>query len=53
MRPSGTYDTSDLIYYKHDNSDKWKKPGRVIGQDGQQVFVRHGGTHVRIHPCLS
>ena len=23
----------------------------LIGQDGQQVFVRHGGKYVRIHPC--
>ena len=52
-RPSSTtYDTGDLVYYKCNNSgDKWKGPGPVIGQDGQQVFVRHGGTYVRIHPC--
>ena len=23
----------------------------LIGQDGQQVFERHGGKYVRIHPC--
>ena len=52
IRPSGTtYDTDNLVYYKRNNSDKWKGPRRVIGQDGQQVFVRHGGTYVRIHPC--
>ena len=52
IRPSGTtYDTGDLVYYKCNNSDKWKGPGRVIGQDGQQVFVRHGGMYVRTHPC--
>ena len=51
IRPSGTtYDTGDLVYHKRNNSDKWKGPGRVIGQDGQQVSVRHGGTYVRIHP---
>ena len=46
-----TYNTGGLVYYKHNNSDKWKGPGCVIGQDGQQVFVRHGGTYVKIHPC--
>ena len=52
IRPSGTtYDTGNLVYYKRNNSDKWKEPGRVIGQDGQQVFVRHGGTYIKIHPC--
>ena len=52
IRPSGTtYDTGNLVYYKRNDSDKWKGPGHVIGQDGQQVFVRHGGTHIRIHPC--
>ena len=50
--PSGTtFDTGDLVYYKCNSSDKWKGPGHVIGQDGQQVFVRHTGTYVRIHPC--
>ena len=36
---------------KRNNSDKWKGPGRVTDQDGQQAFVRHDGTYVRIHPC--
>ena len=52
IRPSvTTHDTGDLVYYKCNNSDKWKGPGCVIGQDDQQVFVRHGGTYVKIHPC--
>ena len=35
IRPSGTtYDTGDLAYYKRNNSDKWKGPGRVTGQNG-------------------
>ena len=50
IRPSGTtYDTGDLEYYKRNNTDKRKGPGRVIGQDGQQVFVRYGDTYLRIH----
>ena len=23
----------------------------MIGQDGQQVLVKHGGSYVRVHPC--
>lgn len=28
---------------------EWKGPGVVIGQDGAVIFVRHGGTCVRVH----
>ena len=28
---------------------EWKGPGIVIGQDGVVIFVRHGGTYVRVH----
>lgn len=49
-----TYDnfvTGDQVYYKRADSDEWKGPGVVIGQDGVVVFVRHGGTYVRVHRC--
>ena len=45
------YFTGDLVFYKRNNSEKWKGPGTVIGQDGQQVLVKHGSTYVRVHPC--
>ena len=28
-----------------------ERSGTVIGQDGQQVLVKHGGSYVRVHPC--
>ena len=28
---------------------EWKGPGVVKGQGGVVIFVRHGGTYVRIH----
>ena len=28
---------------------EWKGPGVMIGQDGDMIFVRHGGTYVRVH----
>lgn len=39
------------MYYKRDDSNKWKGPGKVLGQDGKVVFVRHGSVYVRVHPC--
>ena len=43
--------TGDSVYYKRVDSRKWKGPGKVIGQDGQQVLIKHGGVYVRVHPC--
>ncbi|XP_066911985.1 uncharacterized protein [Clytia hemisphaerica] len=45
------YVTQDSVYYKRKNDPKWKGPGTVIGQDGQQVLVKHGSVYVRVHPC--
>lgn len=39
----------DKVYYKRVDSPEWRGPGVVIGQDGAVVFVRHGGTCVRVH----
>ena len=36
------------VFYKRDGSNKWLGPGKVIFQDGRVVFVRHGGTYVRV-----
>lgn len=43
--------SGDKVYYKRHDSREWKGPGTVIGQDGAVVFVRHGGTYVRVHQC--
>ena len=44
------YFTGNIVYYKRNNSNEWKGSGTVIGQDGQQVLVKHGGSYVRVHP---
>lgn len=50
LRPTDEkYETGDKVYYKHADSAQWKSPGVVIGQDGAVIFVRHGGTYVRVH----
>ena len=45
------FSPGDKLYYKRPDSQEWKGPGTVIGQDGPVVFVRHGGTLVRVHKC--
>ncbi|KAG1673036.1 DNA polymerase epsilon subunit 2 [Nymphon striatum] len=52
IRPSGeNFEQGELVYYKRDDSHRWKGPGKVIGQDGKVVFVRHGSVYIRVHPC--
>ena len=39
------------MYYKRKDSREWRGPGKVIGQDGQQVLIKHGSSYVHVHPC--
>lgn len=43
------YEPGDSVFYQRNG--KWNGPGKVIGQDGKVVLVRHGGMYVRVHPC--
>jgi hypothetical protein len=45
------YNTGDKVYFKRDDSNRWRGPGTVIGQERQVVFVRHGGVYVRVPTC--
>ena len=45
------YETGDSVYYKRAGEEKWRGPGKVIGQDGKVIFVRHGSVYVRVSPC--
>ena len=53
IRSSGDvkYVTGDRVYYKRLREKRWKGPATVLGQDGQQVLIKHGGVYVRVHPC--
>ena len=53
VRTSGDirYFTGDKVYYKRLSKNRWQGPAVVLGQDGQQVLVKHGGVYVRVHPC--
>ena len=44
----GPFSTGEKVLYKRE-SDKWKSPGVIIGQDGAVVFARHGGAVVKVH----
>ena len=35
--------TGDNVYYKRVSDSKWHGPATILGQDGQQVLLRHGG----------
>lgn len=53
MRSSGDirYLAGDTVFYKRENSSAWHGPGKVLGQDGQQILIKHGSYCVRAHPC--
>ena len=41
----------DSVYYKRNNSKRRKGPGKVFGQYGQQILIKHGSYYMRCHPC--
>ena len=43
------YFTGDRVYFKKKNQKKWCGPATVIGKDGKQVFLRQGGSIIRVH----
>ena len=45
------FNMGDHVYYKRDADDKWRGPGVVVGIDGKQIFVKHGGAYIRVHVC--
>ena len=41
----------EKIFYKRDDCNRWRGPGKVIGQDGKILFIRHGSQLVRVATC--
>ena len=49
VRPSSMVCSGDEVFYKRAIDKKWHGPARVIGTDSSIVFLRHGGSILRIH----
>lgn len=45
------FQNGDRVFYKRNDSGKWRGPGSVIGQENKQVLVKHGSEYVRVHTC--
>ena len=43
------FENGDDVYYKRENCNEWKGPGKVIGQDGKVVIIKHGIYTIRAH----
>ena len=41
----------ESVFYKRDDNNRWRGPGRVIGQDGKVLFIRHGSQLIRVSTC--
>ena len=53
VRPSANnkFVNGDIVYYKSNDSRRWKGPGKVIGHDSTNVLIKHGAGYVRAHTC--
>ena len=40
----------DSVYFKRED-ERWHGPATIIGRDGTQVLVRHGGEMYMVHTC--
>ena len=45
------YITEDQVYHKRNDGSAWHSPYNVLGQDGQQIVIKHGRYYVRVYPC--
>ena len=45
------YEPVGIVYCKRNDSDQWKDPRTVLGQQNKQILVKHGGVYIRVHAC--
>ena len=43
------FGTGDSVFNKRENANEWKGPGKLIGVDGTNILVKHGGYVVKVH----
>lgn len=53
IRPSArnVFVLGDTVYYKRNDSRKWRGPGTVIGKESATILIKHGAQYVRVHVC--
>ena len=53
IRPGGSnkFFNGDIVFYKRNDSRRWKGPGRVIGSESSNILIKHGSSYVRVHAC--
>ena len=44
------YIARNKLYYRRANDRQWKGPASALGQDGQQVLVKHSSHYICVHP---
>ena len=45
------YHIGDNVYYKRNDQHEWHGPAKILGQDGSQFLLKHGGRYIRVHQC--
>ena len=48
--PLQTFEHGDIVFYKHGIDDEWHGEGKVIGQDGKQIYLKHNGRVISSSP---
>ena len=46
---SGNFAIGDNVYFKRSESNEWKSPAKVLGQEGVVIFLRYGAQLIRAH----
>lgn len=45
------YLPGDEVFFKREDDNRWKGPGRVIGQDGSKVLIKTPDSLISVHTC--
>ena len=44
------YEKGETVFYKKEGKPMWLGPAQVVAQDGKVIFIRHGGSLLRVTP---
>ena len=48
---SKSFQNGEMVYYKRRAEKEWRGPAIVLGIEGKQILVKHGGLYYRVSPC--